>query len=99
MMTLAQLKDEAIKVNDIEIQWDKLAEDEKYRNDFVHTLSVVEAGIPGLEFIYQQLTAGQIEHEGVTTDTLADACADELFAAYQLAEVYHRYKMISEISL
>jgi hypothetical protein len=98
-MTLDQLKAEAIKVNEIDIQWDMLESDEKHRADFEKTLELVSMGIPGLEYIYTMLQSGNSSLPITEQETLLDACADELFAAYQMVEVYDRYKLISEITV
>lgn len=99
-MTLEQLKTEAVKANTIDIQWEQVTKDASYEKEFVHALELACASIPGLEYIYTML------HNGTSTlsadeqdDGLLEHWADELYAAYQLEEVLHRYKMISEITI
>ena len=85
-MTLEQLKAEAVRVNDINIQWEQITANEKHEREFVHALELACASIPGLEYIYTMLSGG------------ISTCENELFAAYQLQEVLQRYNMILEIT-
>ena len=97
-MTLEQLKVEAVKTNDITIQWEQVTANEKYEKDFVHALELVNASIPNLEYIYTMLSSGSSNLPVEEQQEMLDTCADELYAAYQLQEVFQRYKMISEIT-
>jgi hypothetical protein len=97
-MTLEQLKTEAVKVNDIKIQWEQVTADEKHEREFVHALELACASIPGLEYIYTMLSGGHSALPVDEQETVIEQCADELFAAYQLQEVLQRYKMILEIT-
>jgi hypothetical protein len=97
-MTLEQLKVEAVKTNDITIQWEQITANEKYEKDFVHALELVNASIPNLEYIYTMLSSGSSNLPVGEQQEILDTCADELYAAYQLQEVFQRYKMISEIT-
>ena len=89
-MTLEQLKAEAVRVNDINIQWEQITANEKHEREFVHALELACASIPGLEYIYKMLSWG--------ISTLSVDEQNELFAAYQLQEVLQRYNMILEIT-
>jgi len=97
-MTLEQLKTEAVKVNEIDIQWEQVTADEKHEREFVHALELACASIPGLEYIYTMLSGGNSTLPVDEQETVIEQCADELFAAYQLQEVLQRYKMILEIT-
>ena len=97
-MTLEQLKTEAVKVNDIKIQWEQVTADEKHEREFVHALELACASIPGLEYIYTMLGGGHSALPVDEQETVIEQCVDELFAAYQLQEVLQRYKMILEIT-
>jgi len=66
--------------------------------DFVHALELVNASIPNLEYIYTMLSSGSSNLPVGEQQEMLDTCADELYAAYQLQEVFQRYKMISEIT-
>jgi len=97
-MTLDQLKAEAVKANEIDIQWDMLT-DKNNEKDFVHALELAVTSIPGIEYIYTMVSGGSSNLPLNEQEEILDKCADELFAAYQLQEILHRYKMVSEITV
>jgi len=104
-MNLRDIKRDAVTKNDIEVQWDVLEQDPNYETEFVKVCELVREGIPGLEFIYNKLTSGKsVSVEGQDTplrydeiETYTDACADELYAAYQIVDVYERYMSVKNL--
>lgn len=105
MMTLAELRTEATKHNPIEIQWDMLESDVTHAQEFMNACELVKRSIGSLENIYQKLTTGKsVTVEGEDSplrfedvQNYTDACADELFAAYQILDVYDRYMAINNV--
>lgn len=100
-MTLEQLKLEALSSTDqIEIMWDKLDSDPKYREEFEHALQMVMNSVQGLEFIYNHLNSGKnlVEPDKDTNLSYEDielakeAIEDELLTAYQMVDVWDRYR-------
>lgn len=97
-------KEAAVAANEIEIQWDVL-DNPTYRRDFESTLEKASRYVPELEGLYAKLTSGKsvLEPDAETPLAYADIekytglIADELFSAYILAEVYHKYNMVQNV--
>lgn len=105
-MTLEQIKREALTGQEyIEIMWDKLDSDAHFREDFEKSLQVVVNSVEGLEFIYKHLMANKniVDPEQDSTLTYEDveaakaAVEDELFAAYQIVDVWDRYRAVQNV--
>jgi len=102
---MQDLKAEAsIAANEIEIQWDML-DNPRYRADFESTLVKAHKYVPELEGLYAKLTSGKsvLTPDEDTPLGYSDIekytglIAEELFSAYILAEVYHKYTMVQNI--
>lgn len=105
-MSLEQLKREALTSDEqIEIMWDKLDSDIRYRKDFEQSLQLVVNSVQGLEYIYKHLTSGNRvdlpdEPTTLTNEEVAEAIEaveDELFAAYQMVDVWDRYRAVNQV--
>jgi hypothetical protein len=104
-MNMQDLKAEAaVAANEIEIQWDML-DNPRYREDFEATLEKANKFVPELEGLYAKLTSGK-SVVAPDEDTPLDytdiekytgLIAEELFSAYILAEVYHKYNMVQNV--
>ncbi len=101
METLQELQREAeLKANEVEINWD-IAES-KF---FVEALEQGTLLIPDLESLYTKLTSGKsVVFPGQESslsyedkEKYADMIADQLFEAYVVREVLHKYKCITNI--
>lgn len=106
MMSLEQIKREALTSDEqIEIMWDKLDSDPRYREEFEQALQSVVKSVDGLEFVYKHLNSGKniIDPEQDTHLTYDDielaktAIEDELFAAYQMVDVWDRYRAVNNV--
>jgi hypothetical protein len=100
-MTLSDLQREAeLKATEVEINWD-IAES-KF---FVEALEQGTLLIPDLESLYTKLTSGKsVVSPGQESslsyedkEKYADMIADQLFEAYVVREVLHKYKCITNI--
>lgn len=105
-MSLEQLKRDALTCNEqIEIMWDKLDSDIRYREDFEQSLQIVVNSVHGLEYIYKHLTSGNRvdvpdEQTSLSRDEVEEAIEaveDELFAAYQMVDVWDRYRAVNQV--
>jgi len=101
METLQELQREAeLKANEVEINWD--ITEGKF---FESALEQGTALIPDLESLYTKLTSGQsVVFPGQESslsfedkEKYAGMIADQLFEAYVIREVLHRYKCITNI--
>jgi hypothetical protein len=99
------IKVEAAKAaNEIEINWDEL-NNPTYRADFESVLQKAKDFLPELEGLYTKLTSGKsvmnpdedtpLEYTDIEKYT--GLIAEELFSAYVLAEVYHKYEMVNAV--
>jgi hypothetical protein len=104
-MNMQDLKAEAaVAANEIEIDWAQL-DNPRYRADFESTLEKAHRYVPELEGLYAKLTSGKsvLAPDGDTPLGYSDIekytglIAEELFSAYILAEVYHKYTMVQNI--
>ncbi len=106
-MTLEEIKHIAFTHPDqLEINWDKLDSDPKYRRDFEDIVSNTLRLIPTIESIYTKLSAGESVAFGGEATSLdpaqieeyKDIVEDELFNGYQMLEMYTRYLTIKRIT-
>ena len=104
-MNMQDLKAEAVvAANEIEIDWEQL-DNPRYRADFESTLEKAHKYVPELEGLYAKLTSGKsvLTPEADTPLGYSDIekytglIAEELFSAYILAEVYHKYSMVQNV--
>lgn len=105
-MTLEQIKREALTSGEqIEIMWDKIDSDPTFREDFEQSLQLVLNSVPGLEYIYNHLNAGKSivdpsQGTPLSFDEIEQAktaVEDELFAAYQMVDVWDRYRGVNQV--
>ena len=105
-MTLEEIKYIAFSHPDqIEINWDKLDADPKYKQDFEDIVSKSLMMLPTIESIYLKLTAGEsVTFEGESTsldpedvERYKDIVEDELFSGYQLLDMYARYQAVENV--
>lgn len=105
--TLKELRSEArAAAGDIEVAWEKLDSDQEYRDDFETILSQVEQLLPEMEKLYEKLVKGEhIFFEGEDTrigyadrEMFLDKLEEELFASYQVMDLWERYSIIQSIT-
>ena len=106
-MSLAEIRHIAeTHPEQIEICWDKLDEDSKYKEDFETVVSNTLKLLPEIETIYKKLISGEnIVIEGESTSlTIEDIeqykemVEEELFAGYQMQIMWDTYKKVKEIT-
>ena len=104
-MTLDELKQEAaVNAGTIEIQWERM-DDPKTAKEFEDALEVGTVLIPDLESLYTKLTSGQsvafpdsespLPYED--QEKYAQLVEDQLFEAYVIQEVLHKFRCIRNI--
>lgn len=89
----------------IEICWDKLDEDPKYKEDFERLVSQSLKMIPAIEGIYTKLTNGEsviIEGEASSLDPeqieeYKEMVEQELFAGYQMQVMWDTYQKVKNV--
>ena len=89
----------------IEICWDKLDSDPKYREEFEEVVMNTLGLMPMLEEIHTKLTNGEsVAFSGEDTplnpkqiDEYKDLIENELFAGYQMAYMWYKYEKVKEI--
>ena len=105
-MTLEEIKHIAINHPDqLEINWDKLDSDPKYKQDFEDIVSKSLMMLPTIESIYLKLTTGEsVTFEGESTsldpedvERYKDIVEDELFSGYQMLDMYSRYLAVENV--
>ena len=105
-MTLEEIKHIAINHPDqLEINWDKLDSDPKYKQDFEDIVSKSLMMLPTIESIYLKLSAGEsVTFEGERTslepaqiEEYKDIVEDELFSGYQMLDMYSRYLAVENV--
>ena len=105
-MTLEEIKHIAFSHPDqLEINWDKLDSDPKYKQDFEDIVSKSLMMLPTIESIYLKLTAGEsVTFEGESTslepaqiEEYKDIVEDELFSGYQMLDMYSRYLAVENV--
>ena len=106
-MTLAEIKQEArLAAGDLEVVWEKIDSDPMYKADFERILADCERLVPEIESLYLKLQAREhIFSEDETTtispqerDVFMDRLEDELFASYQVLDLWDRYKLVKSIT-
>jgi len=104
-MNMNDIKAEAVlAANEIEIDWEQL-DNPKYRADFESVLQKANKFVPELEGLYSKLTAGKsvmtpdedTPLDFTDVEKYTGLVAEELFSAYVLAEVYHKYEMVQAV--
>ncbi len=104
-MTLDELKQEAaVNANTIEIQWERM-DDPKVARDFENTLNFSTVIIPDLETLYTKLTSGKSIAFPDSDSPLpyddqekyAKMVEDQLFEAYVVQEVLHKFRCVRSI--
>lgn len=105
-MTLEEIKYIAFSHPDqIEINWDKLDADPKYKADFEDIVPKSLMMLPTIEDIYKKLIARKnvvIEGESTSLDPAQieeykDIVEDELFNGYQMLDMYSRYLAVENV--
>ena len=105
-MTLEEIKHIAINHPDqLEINWDKLDSDPKYKQDFEDIVSKSLMMLPTIESIYLKLSAGEsVTFEGESTslepeqiEEYKDIVEDELFSGYQMLDMYSKYLAVENV--
>lgn len=89
----------------IEVCWDKIDNDPKYKEEFEEVVSSTLGLMPMLEQIHTKLSNGQsVMFEGEQTpltvkqiDEYKDLIENELFAGYQMAYMWYKYEKVKEI--
>lgn len=105
-MTLNELKHIAhTHPEQIEICWDKIASDPSYKQEFEAIVIQSLELLPELESIYTKLSSGKnvvVEGEDTALDMgqveeYIDIVEEELFAGYQLSEMWERYTAVTDL--
>jgi hypothetical protein len=105
-MTLEDIKQIAYTHPDqIQICWDKLDSDPKYKEDFEAVVSNTLLLLPEIENIYKKLTTGKsVAFEGHDTplkfediEQYTELVTEELFSRYQMEVMWDKYKKVKEI--
>lgn len=105
--TLKELRSEArAAAGDVEVAWEKLDSDAVYRDDFEQILSSVEQMLPEMEKLYEKLVKGENifdDNEPTTIgyaerEMFLDKLEEELFASYQIMDLWERYSIIQNIT-
>ena len=106
MTRLQEIRELAINdPEQIQICWDKLDSDPKYKEEFEEVVWRTLALMPMLEEMHTKLTNGQsVMFEGEETplnlkqiDEYKDLLENELFAGYQMALMWYKYEKVKEI--
>ena len=89
----------------IEICWDKLDSDLKYKEEFEEVVWKTLGLMPMLEEMHTKLTKGEsVAFSGEDTpltpeqiDEYKDLIENELYAGYQMAFMWYKYEKVKEI--
>ena len=89
----------------IEVCWDKIDSDPKYKEEFEEVVCNTLGLMPMLEQMHTKLSNGQsVMFEGKDTpltieqiDEYKDIIENELFAGYQMAYMWYKYEKVKEI--
>ena len=89
----------------IEICWDKLDSDPKYKEEFEEVVWKTLGLMPMLEEMHTKLTKGEsVAFSGEDTpltpeqiDEYKDLIENELYAGYQMALMWYKYEKVKEI--
>jgi hypothetical protein len=105
--TLQEIRKEALDAsNEIAIAWETLSSDPLYRSDFERTLTACEELVPDIEQLYVKLVRGEnVLEDGEETaisyadrEMFLDKLEDELYASYQVLDLWNRYQLIESIT-
>jgi hypothetical protein len=106
-MSLQEIKEFAFRhPEQIEICWDKLDSDPKYKEDFETVVTSTLGLLPEIEVIYEKLISGEnivVEGESTSLDPLEredyrNMVEEELFAGYQMLRMWDTYKKVINIT-
>ena len=106
-MTLAEIKQEArLAAGDLEVAWEKLDSDPSYKADFERILADCEKLVPEIEKLYLRLQDRKNVFNGdvdtqityAEREQFMDRLEDELFAAYQVLDLWERYSLVKNIT-
>lgn len=89
----------------IQICWDKLDEDSKYKEEFEKVVTDALAFLPTLEDIHTRLTTGKhavydsqfTTMNPVMVEEYLEAVEEELFAGYQMQLMWDAYKKVTDL--
>ena len=107
-MNLADIKRyaQSTAAQDLQVQWEMLDSDPSYREDFERVLTECERLVPEIEQLYVRLQ----DRKNIFDDTVPtqispeereeflERLEDELFASYQVLDLWERYKLVSSIT-
>lgn len=105
-MRLEEIKEIAFTHPDqIEINWDKLDSDPKYKQDFEDIVSKALRMLPMIEGVYTKLINGEnVVVEGEDTalepheiDRYRELVEDELFNGYQMLRMWSTYLAVNDV--
>ena len=97
MTTITEIKKQALQENDLEISWE-LLEHPDAAGEVLKAINLVAQSVPGLEHIYTALVEGTTSLVDIDRDEAIEACADELYAAYQMVDILERYNTIERLT-
>lgn len=106
-MELAEIRNNAKETaRDIEIDWDFIDSNELYRETFENILKRAVDMLVGMENLHSKMVEGKSvlfdgEESSLTYEMREEYLAlleEELFAAYQIQDVYERYNLIRSIT-
>lgn len=104
-MNITEMQREAaIAASEFEINWEKL-DDVMYRRDFVDVLEKSKALLPTLESMYVKMSSGKsvvLDDEESPLqfgdlEKYRELVGEELYSAYILREIYHKFEMIEGV--
>lgn len=105
-MNLQELKEIAYNhPQQIEICWDKIDEDPRYREEFEHVVRNTLDLLPGIETIYSKLIEGEsVLFQGESTslhpaqvEEYKELVEEELFAGYQMLRMWETYQKVQNV--
>ena len=105
--SLKEIREEALAAaNGIEIGWEMIHSDPAYRSDFEATLTTCAELVPDIERLYIKLIRREsVLEDGVETEIsyadremFLDTLEEELFASYQILDLWDRYRLIESIT-
>lgn len=107
-MNLADIKRyaQSTAAQDLQVQWEMLDSDPTYRADFERILTECERLVPEIEQLYVRLQTRkniftENEETNITEEErqmFLERLEDELFASYQVLDLWERYKLIESIT-
>lgn len=105
--SLKEIREEALAAaTGIEIGWEMISTDPMYRADFEATLTACAELVPDVERLYIKLVRGEnVLEDGEETaisyadrEMYLDKLEEELFASYQVLDLWDRYRLIESIT-